>query len=197
MPDWTYNKLTVSGDKEAVAAFRPVVAGTTETGDPKPLSLNVIDPMPPEYEDRETSWGDSEEFAAIQAEFKTLAEEERMPFLNANPGFKLELMERAVGHDSDDGWYNWRVQHWGTKWELSDEVTVEEAADGTEVTYDFDTAWSDIAPAVATAARRFPDLSFTLISQDEHQEDEETVRTWREGQELPSRTQPSPRERLD
>jgi hypothetical protein len=182
MPNWTDNKLTVTGERRAVDAFLSAVGGTAENGEPKPLSLNAIDPMPPQYKNG-VSWGDSEEYAALEAEFKSLPSEQKMPFLHANPGFQLESMERIENHPTADGWYSWRVQHWGTKWDLDDEVMVEISEDGTEVRFDFDSANGDIAPAIATAARRFPDLSFALCSQHEF-EDEAVVRNWREGREV-------------
>lgn len=44
---------------------------------------------------------------------------------------------------SEDGvdWYNWRVNNWGTKWEVSSEG-LELSEDGTEITGWFDSAWA-------------------------------------------------------
>lgn len=190
MPNWTGNKLTVTGDAEAVAAFCRAVTDTTENGAVRPLSLNAIDPMPPEYEDSKESWGDSEEFAALTEQFEALSEDEaQVAFFKANQGFAMEMMRRAHGWEAKDGWLYWRAQHWGTKWDLSDNMLVKRSADGTKILFDFDSANGDVAPAIATAARRFPDLTFRLVSEDEFA-DGKNVRTWREGRELPSKIRP-------
>ena len=40
-----------------------------------------------------------------------------------------------------DNWYNWRVENWGTKWDISSEG-LELSEDGTELTGWFDSAWA-------------------------------------------------------
>jgi hypothetical protein len=58
-------------------------------------------------------------------------------------------------------WLPWRRNHWGTKSNPRDtEVFVDEKKG--EVVYTFDTAWSAPDKWLATAAERYPDLSFSL-----------------------------------
>lgn len=40
-----------------------------------------------------------------------------------------------------DGWYNWRVENWGTKWDIDLDIK-EESADGKSLVVYFDSAWS-------------------------------------------------------
>lgn len=85
--------------------------------------------------------------------------------------------EERVG---SEGWYEWRLRHWGTKWdaafghgpmiaigshEMNVDATVE--AQGATITptvavFKFDTAWSPPSPVVETASERFPELEFVL-----------------------------------
>lgn len=59
-----------------------------------------------------------------------------------------------------NGWYNWRVSNWGTKWE-ADGPTVEQTSPE-ELTYRFFTAWSPPSPLIETLGMNFPSLCFVL-----------------------------------
>lgn len=55
-----------------------------------------------------------------------------------------------------DNWYAWALDHWGTKWDIED-ASVEEAGP-TQVTYEFDTAWSPPEPVCRKLREQFPAL---------------------------------------
>lgn len=69
-----------------------------------------------------------------------------------------------------NGWYDWSVDNWGTKWDCGKYVSVtgledvdkaiEENKPDKELTlcYSFQTAWSPCTPVVAEMARQFPNL---------------------------------------
>jgi len=57
------------------------------------------------------------------------------------------------------GWYMWNIQHWGTKWDVS-ELIIE--GDEDEVIYNFNTAWSPPTNAMTSLSEQFPDLEITL-----------------------------------
>ena len=58
---------------------------------------------------------------------------------------------------TDDRWYDWRLQHWDTKWDAYDVEVTDDDPDQLEVT--FNTAWSP-PQAVCYAMRElYPDLS--------------------------------------
>lgn len=61
--------------------------------------------------------------------------------------------------DKEDDWYNWSVENWGTKWDLSD-VRFEGDVEAKEVSYYFESAWSPIVPVVEALAKEFKTLSF-------------------------------------
>lgn len=58
-----------------------------------------------------------------------------------------------------EGWYAWRLQNWGTKWDLADVYT----SIGTEeILYEFDTAWSPPTELIKHLLEKYPALRFLL-----------------------------------
>ena len=56
----------------------------------------------------------------------------------------------------DDRWYDWRNQHWGTKWEAYDKELEHVDNDSFQVT--FNTAWAPPEPIAERLKEIFPDL---------------------------------------
>lgn len=182
MPTWVANELTVRGEPAELAAFVDAVRGIDEDGDSLPLSLQVIDPMPEEFETG-MSYSDSDEYRELEAEFETLTDSDaRRAFMGLNLGFVAERESKIAGHGAESGWYSWRRQHWGPKWEVSGQGFFEfdVRPGGNEALYRFDTATGGIEPAVTFLARRHPTLQFDLRTQ--HESMDEWVEThWRDG----------------
>ena len=63
--------------------------------------------------------------------------------------------------DIGDGWYDWSVENWGTKWDVSD--TFED--DNGYIC--FDTAWSTPVELICTLSKQYPILSFEIEFADE------------------------------
>ena len=61
-------------------------------------------------------------------------------------------------------WYSWRVNNWGTKWDVWDASW---KADDFGLEYRFITAWSPPRPWLHAVAQIFPDLSFAIRYMDE------------------------------
>jgi hypothetical protein len=57
-------------------------------------------------------------------------------------------------------WYEWNVEHWGTKWNVS------WAGVGNN-TFAFDTAWSTPEPVIKALSQKFPSVTFTVEFADE------------------------------
>jgi len=66
------------------------------------------------------------------------------------------LMEK-YGHA---GWYTWRVENWGTKWDAYETVVHSDFNNEYEVSYD--TAWAPNIPFMIKASEEYPKLIFTL-----------------------------------
>jgi len=58
---------------------------------------------------------------------------------------------------SDQRWYDWRVNHWGTKWDCYDVEVTDDDPDQFEV--EFNTAWSPPEPICAAIRDEYPDLA--------------------------------------
>ena len=63
--------------------------------------------------------------------------------------------------EDEQDWYNWCINHWGTKWNASDSMWVED-----NILF-FQTAWAAPHPVIAAMAAKFPDLEFTHQWADE------------------------------
>jgi len=61
-------------------------------------------------------------------------------------------------------WYDWKSEHWGTKWNASDQKEFELEMLGSiglkQATYIFDTAWDTPRPVIAKLWEDWPDLEF-------------------------------------
>ena len=69
----------------------------------------------------------------------------------------------------DDRWYDWRIQHWGTKWEIFDCFSdfLHEAA-GTEFSLSFSTAWSPLnEKCLQEVSKHFPGALLTNYYEEE------------------------------
>lgn len=60
-----------------------------------------------------------------------------------------------------DGWYHWRLGHWGTKWEVNGAILVIDEPEFLQ--YSFDTAWSPPQEWLQAIGPQFPELSFRLF----------------------------------
>lgn len=99
------------------------------------FSFNKILPMPEELKDSE-------------------------PF-NDKHAKRNEFKEKYGAYD----WYDWRVQNWGTKWDIY-EVDIQHY-DPTLITLCFQTAWSPPQMVIGSLAAKFPELKFKLAYLEE------------------------------
>ena len=60
---------------------------------------------------------------------------------------------------ADQRWYDWRNQHWGTKWDAYDVVVTDDDPDCTEI--EFNTAWSPPEAICHELREQYPDLSIS------------------------------------
>lgn len=80
----------------------------------------------------------------------------------------LEVGQQAIKAIAETGyatWYEWNIDHWGTKWPSSE---FEELVSETErYVFRFQTAWSVPEPVLQTLVERYPTLQFASVSFDE------------------------------
>jgi hypothetical protein len=79
---------------------------------------------------------------------------------------KIKPTPPEMMNDEKGSWYGWRVNEWGTKWDI-DEKEQREVADmllseSADFTAEFDTAWSPPLQAIAELSEQFPNDKFVL-----------------------------------
>ena len=65
----------------------------------------------------------------------------------------------AADRHASDGWYNWSIKNWGTKWNAYD-VTTNVTDQG--VSYNFTTAWAPPESWLRAATEKYPEIKFML-----------------------------------
>ena len=63
--------------------------------------------------------------------------------------------------DIGDGWYDWSVENWGTKWDVAETFEDENGY------ICFDTAWSTPQELICILSEKYPNLSFEVAFADE------------------------------
>ena len=168
MPNWTYNTIIVEGRAEAIREFLEFVSG----GAGQPFDFNKLIPMPELL--RHTSTGrrsfngeDHRAWYVIDPDlpFSDRAyEDNERPF---TPQEKAALA--AIGYDS---WYDWSIEHWGTKWnacrvEIDDIEPLSGEPKRVSAVIRFETAWAAPLPLFQACADAFPHLEFEVCWSDE------------------------------
>ena len=64
----------------------------------------------------------------------------------------------------DQAWWDWRVQNWGTKWDINAEI-IDEYDD--YIIYQFDSAWSPPVAWLEKVAKDWPELDFRIKYEEE------------------------------
>lgn len=162
MPNWCSNTLTVTGPREAIAAFARKANGPTS-------SYNNF--MGQNWESL-----DDIRIAAIAATLPEPGEVSELSFHALCPvpelirklGFDDGVAKRtaeAIGVDYPGmGGYRWQVNNWGTKWEPS--ISYADIQDD-YAQYEFDTAWSPPTALLEKVSEDFPELTFDLSYREE------------------------------
>ncbi len=68
------------------------------------------------------------------------------------------LVFKSTGQ-SDDRWYDWRVQNWDTKWDAYDVEVTDDDPDCTEI--QFNTAWSPPEAICSALREQYPDVDIS------------------------------------
>jgi len=102
-------------------------------------------------------------FAPDGEEPRLLEVEELLRVEGSVISFRKVLPVPPEVEEADD-WlvgYNWRVNNWGTKWDVNPEMVEFERGDR-ELIYRFSTAWAPPEPVAEHLSRLFPTLVFGL-----------------------------------
>ena len=72
------------------------------------------------------------------------------------------LVPMPAEYEQGELWYNWRIEHWGTKWDLGTDTDSVPVVDDDLIFWEFSTAWAPPEPWLLAASEKFPTLTFTL-----------------------------------
>jgi len=77
-------------------------------------------------------------------------------------GFSFErILETPPELLNGDGWYNWRIDNWGTKWDVDPKKVNTQEFNG-QISLDFDTAWAPPLQVIEKLSEMFPTAYFQL-----------------------------------
>ena len=81
--------------------------------------------------------------------------------LEDSEGELLAWMVPQPNFAGDQDWYQWRINSWGTKWDISD-VYIDNAAEPDSIEFSFSTAWAPPVEAFHTWAAGDGRVEFSL-----------------------------------
>ena len=171
MPNWTENTLKIRGTYENLRKFEadmalaitkyccPIVdnAQVFTFNLARPMPEALIDTVSPRKKTREDiltfaksqNWSEAD----IQASLQYAATDEEAK--------RSEELKNLYGHDN---WYDWRMQHWGVKWDASNSIKI---YNKNTLIYEFSTPWGCPVNALDEIALKYPQLKFTVVCQHE------------------------------
>ena len=166
MPNWVSNWVGVSGTEADITAFVEKAGKNYPT---KHTSWNS------ETKENETKDAMNEEIFSF---WNFIEPEDKKAYWSDAHGEKPEgyaewTMEQKMAHDlkfSGNGWYDWNVREWGTKWDASSVDGGEIIADGkgnASTSFSFETAWSIPEPVFRAMVEQHPELSFDFECEEE------------------------------
>lgn len=178
MPNWTTNTVILHGTKNRLDEIKELLRSEENVFDfekiiPMPASLHI-------------------EAGGIMVVAMALAGQKKNPDAYRSAKEKLKKMHLPYTmHDVPEGckrvleteediaaigrvylenqekygaptWYDWRCEHWGTKWNSCQAELA--SADDTELVYHFDTAWTAPDPVMKALTEKYPDITATMQS---------------------------------
>lgn len=159
MPNWVYNNISVSGKKADLLAFYAKASKLTPNGINEDGSLK--------YDDKD---------AQVISFWNFIEPENKTAYFETAHGTKPEgyeawTFDEKMKYDlqfKSDGWYDWNVRNWGTKWDACD-THVDNNTDEKvpNLYYAFNTAWSIPEPIYQAITEQHPELNFEFYGEEE------------------------------
>jgi len=174
MPNWCYINFTVSGPAEEISRFREAVRSVDDSGETA-VDFNMLVQMPSELHDTtadgtayEVYHGNPERILGRRwvKELGIETVEQLREHFDADPQRRAiaDQWKANIEKYGAPTWYEWSVEHWGTKWNAC-HPKVTENGDGS-VHVQFDTAWTFPFPIFEKVAADFPTLIFEGSAQE-------------------------------
>lgn len=170
MPNWVYNKITITGAEADLKKFtekaqQPYMTyhkGVFVEGadGKKTYDENAVQEQ--EHKSLFSFWNFKK--PEHQEAYFASSDGEKKP-----ADYETWSIEQRVAWDMQfkgNGWYSWNNREWGTKWDASDSEQAGSPKLG-EVIYTFNTAWSPAVGAFEAIVEQHPELEFDFFCIEE------------------------------
>jgi hypothetical protein len=167
MPNWVFNNLSVEGDPKLIAEFK-ARASTPYTTHFKGAFIEGEEGKKSYDENVVTESVHEGEFSFMNFVSPVDVETYFSTDSVKPEGYDAMSMEERFAYSlrfQSDGWYDWNVREWGTKWDAHEAELNYETE--TELSYKFDTAWSPPTAFFERIVEAYPDLDFEFEWEEE------------------------------
>jgi hypothetical protein len=158
MPNWCYNKVTISGDAETIKKF---VDNHINTDTPffqsiMPMPQELVGTISPRPRTTEQVLADSKQY-------EWDAETTQWHLDNALTKEMEKHLDNLKDKYGADNWYSWCCDNWGVKWDVGkiDDVYVDIDGEDGRVELSFDTAWGPPEGIYHKLYEMYPDVHIT------------------------------------
>ena len=170
MPNWVFTTMTIDGSEEDLLAFKKKAGKSyathfrgsfvaKEDGSKTYDSEIIIEKV---HESSLSFWN-----FVSPTDLDTY-------FSNSSvkpEGYEQMTQPEQLAHSlkfESDGWYDWNLRNWGTKWDAGDAYIVDSFPnDKNLLVYQFQTAWSPAQEAFAAMVEQHPTLKFRFDCEEE------------------------------
>ena len=151
MPNHVRTLLTVEGSDSDIAALISAVRAEESA-----FSLNAVIPMPKELQGVNTG-GTTIDGEQVRRWLEVERDGETV-----SVKIPPETLARWQSDYGASDWYDWAVNHWGTKWDVYNAEPWEIDPRGGAAAIEFSSAWREPKPVFEALAERFPALAFYI-----------------------------------
>lgn len=161
MPNHIDTQVVVTGNGRDINQFKKLFIAKDKEG--ILFDFNAVIPMPEELKDTISP----SPRTLIQAKEKPYdwVDEKDIERVIAVRVAQFENKAKYIKKFGADNWYDWSINHWGTKWNSYNCSVVGESKGMLRLHYN--TAWSPAKPVFDKLAEMFPQLSFEMRVLDE------------------------------
>lgn len=169
MPNWVYNSLTIEGNETDLRAFMEKASKPYTTyykgkfidnaDGTKGYDADAVDEEVRESVLSFMNFTSPEDFDAYYSAGTIKPDNYHEMTWEEQLNYSLQF--------STDGWYDWNVREWGTKWDACDATIDESQLNIGVLAYHFSTAWSPAEGAYRRMVEQHPTLAFSFHCEEE------------------------------
>ena len=146
MPNHCHNRVTIYGSGNDTEETREQIAKLKDIFEDEKVFTQII--PEPDWPNTPLMTGQEKSFGTVRGHLGELPQYTEDPW--------KRLIFKSTGQ-TDDRWYDWRLQNWDTKWDAYDVTITDDDPDQLEI--EFETAWSPPEAICSAIREQYPDLS--------------------------------------